>query len=83
LFLSTTATMVSHNYHDGYYDLFKSALPLQANRLNLKKIRVAYSDMITGAHLLPFNFWDIKNSYVAHGVEFDYSISISADRDGT
>ena len=83
LFLSTTATMVSHNYHDGYYDLFNSALPLQANGLSLKKIRVAYSDMITGAHSLPFSFWDIKNSYVAHGVKFDYSISISADRYGT
>jgi len=83
LFLSTTATMVSHNYHDGYYDLFNSALPLQANGLYLKKIRVAYSDMTTGAHSLPFNFWDIKNLYVAHGVKFDYSISISAGRDGT
>ncbi|KAI4926662.1 hypothetical protein J4E85_006956 [Alternaria conjuncta] len=81
LFLSTTATMVSHNYHDGYSDLFSSALPLQANGLYLKKIRVAYSDMIPGAHSLPFNFWDIKKSYVAHGVKFDYSISISADRD--
>lgn len=59
------------------------ALDLQTNDLRLKKVHVAYVettssylDITTSALLLPFSFWDIKNLYIAHGVKFDYSISI-------
>ncbi|KAI4657931.1 uncharacterized protein J4E78_006320 [Alternaria triticimaculans] len=76
LSLGIKSTIVSHKYHEDYYRLFSSALPLQTHGLRLKKVYVAYSDRKTSASPLPFSFWDIKDFFVAHGVEFDYSILI-------
>lgn len=82
LSLGIKSTTISHKYHEGFYRLFSSALPLQTNGLRLKRVHVAYSDRKGRAPPLPFSFWDIKDLFVAHGVKFDYRILIHTNLGG-